>query len=90
MKIVNVDNYIHDKITSVFKDVKYKCSNKSKVYTYYEYLLFDEIDIEIIINNDIHSKDILDAIIDENIKRVKDNLKTLLLKLDRMILDEIM
>lgn len=90
MNIVDLDKYIDERVKDVFPDIQYRYSYSSNAYMYYEYLLFDELNVDIIIDKNIKSKRIIDILIDENIERIKGNLKELLLKIDRVLLNEIL
>lgn len=90
MKVVDLDKYVIDRINKNFEGIQFRYSYYSQAYRYYEFLLFDEINIDVIIDKNVENKRIIDFIIDENVTRIKNNLKDLLIKLDRLVLHEVL
>ena len=90
MNIVDLDKHVIKRVEHAFPGIQHRYSYSSNAYMYYEFTLFDELNIDVIIDKNVKSKKIVDILIDENIERIKGNLKELLLKIDRMLLNEIL
>ena len=90
MKAVDLDNYVIEKIKENFKGIQHRYSYYSQAYRYYEFLLFDEINVDVIIDKNIENKRIIDFVIDENVNRIRENLKDLSLKINRMVSNEVL